>query len=196
MAKLITFENLAQTVAKLKIYINTATAAASAKLKTARAIGLSGVTNTAQKFDGSADITIPITAVPASLITGTLSNNTTGNAATATNATNAANATYATNAGDASTVNSKIPLYIDGSNTMTGPLKLANNTLNLIGDDAYLGDVNISGCLGIKGANTTTGIALVQYGSTSYVGIRYDGTYLYFQNNIAGIVLPSGVILK
>lgn len=51
---------------------------------TARSIGLSGVTATAQTLDGSADITIPITAIPASLISGTLSNSTTGNAATAT----------------------------------------------------------------------------------------------------------------
>lgn len=39
-------------------------------LQTARTIGLSGVTATAQSFNGSANITIPITAVPASLLTG------------------------------------------------------------------------------------------------------------------------------
>ena len=54
------------------------------KLKTSRTIGLSGVTATAKSFNGSASITIPITSVPASLISGTLANNTTGNAATAT----------------------------------------------------------------------------------------------------------------
>ena len=42
----------------------------SVKLKTARSIGLSGVTASAQSFDGSGNITIPVTAVPASLITG------------------------------------------------------------------------------------------------------------------------------
>ena len=40
------------------------------KLKTARTIGLSGVTATAKSFNGTGNITIPVTAVPASLITG------------------------------------------------------------------------------------------------------------------------------
>ena len=39
-------------------------------LQTARTIGLSGVTATATSFNGSANITIPITAVPTSLLTG------------------------------------------------------------------------------------------------------------------------------
>ena len=59
------------------------------KLKTSRTIGLSGVTATAKSFNGTNSITIPITAVPASLLTGTASISTTGNAATATKATNA-----------------------------------------------------------------------------------------------------------
>jgi hypothetical protein len=52
---------------------NTATTAGSAAtLSTTRTIGVSGITGTAQNFNGSANVTIPITAVPASLITGTL----------------------------------------------------------------------------------------------------------------------------
>lgn len=54
------------------------------KLKTSRNIGLSGVTATSRSFDGTSAITIPITAVPGSLLTGSTSINTTGNAATAT----------------------------------------------------------------------------------------------------------------
>ena len=46
--------------------------ASATKLQTARTIGVSGVTGTAQSFDGSKNIVIPITAVPASLITGTV----------------------------------------------------------------------------------------------------------------------------
>lgn len=42
------------------------------KLKTARTIGLSGVTATAKSFDGSGNVTIPVTAVPATLLTGLL----------------------------------------------------------------------------------------------------------------------------
>ena len=82
------------------------TAGTATKLATARTIGVSGITGTAQSFDGSANITIPITAVPSTLVTGTLSNDTTGNAATATNATNDASGneistTYATKAENA-----------------------------------------------------------------------------------------------
>ncbi len=56
------------------------------RLKTSRSIGLSGVTATSQSFNGSSAITIPVTAVPATLLTGTASINTTGNAATANTA--------------------------------------------------------------------------------------------------------------
>ena len=50
----------------------TGNADTSSKIKTAVNISLSGVTATAQPFDGSADVTIPVTEVPASLITGVL----------------------------------------------------------------------------------------------------------------------------
>lgn len=56
------------------------------KWTTARTITLSGVTATAQTVDGSANVTIPITAIPATLLTGTASINTTGSAATLTTA--------------------------------------------------------------------------------------------------------------
>ena len=59
-------------------------AGSATKLATARTIGLSGVTATAQSFNGTGNITIPITAVPGSIVTGTVSTDTTGNAATAT----------------------------------------------------------------------------------------------------------------
>ena len=45
----------------------------AAKLTTGRKIGISGVTATTQTFDGTKDITIPVTAVPSSLLTGTIS---------------------------------------------------------------------------------------------------------------------------
>ena len=44
----------------------------SVKLKTARTIGLSGVSATAKSFDGSGNVTIPVTEVPVSLLTGLL----------------------------------------------------------------------------------------------------------------------------
>lgn len=54
------------------------------QLETARTIGVSGVTATAQSFDGTANIVIPITAVPASLLTGQVSIDSSGNSDTAT----------------------------------------------------------------------------------------------------------------
>ena len=39
--------------------------------------------------------------------------------------------------------------------TMFGALNFANGTWNLVGDDSYMGDCNISGHVGIKAANTT-----------------------------------------
>lgn len=64
---------------------NTADAAKSVlsatKWTTARTITLSGVTATAQSIDGSGNVAIPITAVPATLLTGTASINTSGSAA-------------------------------------------------------------------------------------------------------------------
>jgi phage-related tail fiber protein len=64
---------------------NTADAAknvlSATKWITPRTVTLSGVTATAQTMDGSANVSIPITAVPATLLTGTAAINTTGSAA-------------------------------------------------------------------------------------------------------------------
>lgn len=56
------------------------------KWTTARTITLSGVTATAQTIDGSGNVAIPVTAVPATLLTGTAAVNTTGSAAKLTTA--------------------------------------------------------------------------------------------------------------
>ncbi|MFA6731003.1 MAG: hypothetical protein WCR95_08430, partial [Eubacteriales bacterium] len=45
-------------------------AGTATKLANKRTIGLTGVTATAQDFDGTADVTIPITAIPQSVVTG------------------------------------------------------------------------------------------------------------------------------
>ena len=63
-------------------YINSNTAV---KLANARTIALSGgATGTATSFNGGANITIPVTALDATKLSGTASISTTGNAATAT----------------------------------------------------------------------------------------------------------------
>lgn len=75
--------------------------------------------------------------------------------------------------------------------TMLGALNFANGTWNLIGDDSYIGDCNVSGHLGIKAANTTyPGIAFWNNSSTflgnltAYNGnIKYGAYSLQFLDN-------------
>jgi len=40
-------------------------------------------------------------------------------------------------------------LYVGSNASFAGAVTLANNTWNLIGDDAYLGDINKAGHIGI-----------------------------------------------
>lgn len=64
------------------------------KLTTPRTIGLSGgATGTATSFDGTANITIPVTGLDASKLSGTASVSTTGNAGTASKLATARNIT-------------------------------------------------------------------------------------------------------
>lgn len=59
---------------------------------------------------------------------------------------------------------------------MTGPLTFANGTWNLVGDDSYIGDHNISGTFCIKGANGITGIALFDKNNENdYAQISFAG---------------------
>ena len=75
--------------------------------------------------------------------------------------------------------------------TMLGALNFANGTWNLVGDDSYMGDCNISGHVGIKAANTTyPGIAFFNNASTylgnltAYSGnIKYGAYSLQFLDN-------------
>lgn len=75
--------------------------------------------------------------------------------------------------------------------TMWGALNFANGTWNLVGDDSYMGDCNISGHFGIKAANTTyPGIAFFN-NSNAYLGIltayssniKYGAYSLQFLDN-------------
>lgn len=75
--------------------------------------------------------------------------------------------------------------------TMLGALNFANNIWNLVGDDSYIGDCNISGHFGIKAANTTyPGITFFNNASTflgnltAYNGnIKYGAYSLQFLDN-------------
>lgn len=75
--------------------------------------------------------------------------------------------------------------------TMLGALNFANGTWNLVGNDSYMGDCNVSGHFGIKAANTTyPGIAFFNNASTflgnltAYNGnIKYGAYSLQFLDN-------------
>ena len=86
-------------------------AGSATKLQTARTIGLSGAaTGTATLFNGTANITIPVTSLDASKLTGTADIDITGNASTATSATTATTCT-----GNASTATKlQTPVTING----------------------------------------------------------------------------------
>ena len=101
----------------------------------------------------------------------------TGKVASASQADNATNATNATKA-----TQDKNGLQIDtnylklSGGTMTGALNLANNKLNLAGDDCYFGDQDVAGGFCLKGNNGATNLTFIdkdnaaQKASLSYTG--------------------------
>lgn len=76
------YKNASGTLTDLPLEAETAV-----RLKNLRTIGLSGVTSTAQQFNGTSSIRIPVTAIPASLLEGTAGVDTTGTADKAKNYT-------------------------------------------------------------------------------------------------------------
>lgn len=68
--------------------------------------------------------------------------------------------------------------------TMTGTLNFANNTWNKVGDDVYIGDINVAGQLGIKAANTTNpGIAFYNSSNSSVGNLVANGTTLQWRGS-------------
>ena len=91
------------------------------QLQTARTIALSGgVTGTATSFNGSANITIPVTSVSASYLTGTAAVSTTGNAATATKLGTARTISLAGNVTGSASFDGSTNVSITG--TIAGPI--------------------------------------------------------------------------
>lgn len=88
-------------------------------------------------------------------------------------------ATVLTSANRASNLD---PHYVKKTgDTLTGALNFKNNTLNKVGDDVFIGDINMAGTLGIKGANGNTGIKLIPRDATT----NTDGVRWYLTNNTA-----------
>lgn len=85
--------------------------------------------------------------------------------------------------------------------TFTGAVNFANNTWNLMGDDVAIGDVNISGALGVKGQNDNGSIVFFdpynkQTGSisgTSFSGNATTASRLQYNKTITlnGVVKGS-----
>ena len=127
----------------------TANAVSATKLNTARTIGISGgATGTATSFDGSTNISIPVTSLDASKLSGTASISTTGNAATATTATtttgNAGSATKLATARTISLSDGAIATAtsFDGSANISIPVTSFYESYAKWGGKNYAGDFN------------------------------------------------------
>lgn len=75
--------------------------------------------------------------------------------------------------------------------SLTGALNLANDTLNLAGDDCYFGDQDIAGGFCLKGANGTTNLTFINKdNATQMASLSYAGGNLIssakIQANLAG----------
>lgn len=102
---------------------------------------------------------------------------------------NVASATKATQDSDGNAINTT---YLKRSGgTMGGALNLANNTLNLAGDDCYFGDQDIAGGFCLKGANGTTNLTFINKDNTTQMAsLSYAGGNLIsnaaIQGNLSG----------
>ena len=109
----------------------------------------------------------------------------TGKVASASQADNATNATKATQDKNGLQIDTN---YLKRSGgTMGGALKLANNTLNLVGDDCFFGDQNIAGGFCLKGANGTTNLTFINKdNATQMASLSYAGGNLISNATIQG----------
>jgi len=74
--------------------------------------------------------------------------------------------------------------YIDN---IYGTINTPNNTWNLIGDDVQMGDINVSGCLGIQGRTGNTGLFFTTYNQStknSGCSITANGSYFYMSHTV------------
>lgn len=96
---------------------------------------------------------------------------------------NVASATKATQDSDGNAINTT---YLKRSGgTMGGALNLANNTLNLAGDDCYFGDQDIAGGFCLKGANGTTNLTFIsKEDKTKKASLSYAGVEIISSVNI------------
>lgn len=80
-----------------------------------------------------------------------------------------------------SSLSSYLPL---AGGSLSGALTFANGTWNLMGDDAYIGDVNAAGMIGIKAANTTNpGISFWNNAESNVGNLVSNGTMLQWSGS-------------
>ncbi len=168
-------------------------AATATALATGRNIDLTGVTATAQSFDGTGDISIPVTAVPASLLTGTISDarlpasissDITGNAASADSATSAGSAVQAENADRLDNISSGSFLRSDAADAFSGKLD-ATGTIEFAGGTTF----DPSG--GGTGTDTATDVGIALKSGTRIVGTN-DGYIRNLLDWTSGSTLQIG----
>ena len=78
-------------------------------------------------------------------------------------------------------------LYVGTESHFSGAIYTANNTWNQIGDDAYFGDINKAGHVGIQGKNGNTGIFFTTYNQTTKTtgaALTWDGTNMTFDKAV------------
>lgn len=85
----ITEVDISGTISGNKISGAVALSDKASQLSNSRSIGLSGLSATPQEFNGTANVSIPVTAIPGTLLTGSTAINTSGNAGSATKLQNA-----------------------------------------------------------------------------------------------------------
>lgn len=133
-----------------------ATADSAAKLTVAKSISISGgATATAVPFDGSASITLNVTSIDGSLVTGTVAN--------ATNATYATNATNATTANSATTATTATNNVLKSGNrgTLNGyESTVATSTITQDSQDSNYDSGNITVSDGTTGTAWTKVVKL------------------------------------
>jgi hypothetical protein len=165
----------------------TGNASTATKLAATVTIGFSGVTATSQAFDGSGNITIPITAIPASLLTGSLPSTQlpafTGDVTTAvgtsvtTIAPNAVTfAKMATQAASTLTGNPTTSTANPTAITLNAVFAFASGALTIAAGgitNAMLANSSVtigSTAVPLGGASVTTLAGLTSVTSTSFVG--------------------------
>lgn len=131
-------------------------ASTAATLATARTIGMSGVTATATSFNGGANITIPVTAVPATLLTGTIADARISGAYTGmTNLTGSGTVDFAKFLGNAADT-AALPSFSWTGDTNTGMYQPAADQLGFATGGVSRAVVSATG-LSVTGAITATG---------------------------------------